>query len=155
MKRNMTFLPISLNITNKDILVVGGGRVAYQKIKLLLPFTNRIAVVAREVCDDIVNLQLPSVKVKTYESDDLDGYYIVYAATNLFELNKQVYDDAHSKGILVNVVDNVPYCDFVSPAILKMDHMTVAVGSNAEDVKASIRLRDKIRELLGNLPIEA
>jgi precorrin-2 dehydrogenase/sirohydrochlorin ferrochelatase len=87
---------------------------------------------------------------KPYEKTDLNGFFIVYAATNIFELNKHVYDDAHNLGILVNVVDNVPYCDFVSPAIYKKDNMTVAVGSNAEDVKASIRLRDKIKNYLEN-----
>lgn len=148
MKRNMTFLPISLNITDKDILVIGGGRVAYQKIKLLLPFTRRISVVALDVCQEIMDLGLKSVQIKPYEPSDLDGFYIIYAATNIFELNKRVYDTAHEKGILVNVVDNVPYCDFVSPAIYKSDHMTVAVGSNAEDVKASIRLRDRIKNFL-------
>jgi len=145
----MIFLPIALNITGKGILIVGGGRVAYQKIRLLLPFTRNITVVAIDICDDIRELCLTTIQ-KPYEKTDLNGFFIVYAATNIFELNKHVYDDAHSMGILVNVVDNVPYCDFVSPAIYKKDNMTVAVGSNAEDVKASIRLRDKIKNYLEN-----
>jgi precorrin-2 dehydrogenase/sirohydrochlorin ferrochelatase len=143
----MIFLPISLNISDKKILVIGGGRVAYQKIKLLLPFTQNITVVAKEINNDIINLPITTI-CKAYAPSDLDGFYLVYAATNLFELNKNVYYDAHSKGILVNVVDNVPYCDFVSPAIYKKKNMTVAVGSNAKDVKASIRLRDKIKNYL-------
>jgi siroheme synthase-like protein len=148
MKRNMTFLPISLNITGKDILIVGGGNVAYQKIKLLLPFTSRISVVAREICDDIINLNLKKLTWKDYDPSDLDGFFLVYAATNILELNKQVFEAAHARNILVNVVDNVPYCDFVSPAIYKAGPMTVAVGSNAENVKASIELRNKIKDFL-------
>ncbi len=148
MKRNMTFLPISLNITGKDILIIGGGNVAYQKIKLLLPFTDRISVVAREICDNIINLNLKKLTWKDYDPSDLDGFFLVYAATNILELNKQVFEAAHARNILVNVVDNVPYCDFVSPAIYKSGPMTVAVGSNAEDVKASIELRNRIKDFL-------
>jgi precorrin-2 dehydrogenase/sirohydrochlorin ferrochelatase len=146
----MIFLPISLNITDKNILVIGGGRVAFQKIRLLLPFTNNITVVAKEISDDVKSLTVKKLIEKEYEPADLEGYYVIYAATNLFELNKRVYDDAHKLSILVCVVDNVPYCDFVSPAIYKKNNMTVAVGSNAEDVKASIRLRDKIKIYLEN-----
>lgn len=144
----MTFLPVTLNITGKDILVIGGGNVAYQKIKLLLPFTNRITVIAKEICDEIKQLEISNIYQKAFEPTDLNGFYIVYAATNFFELNKKVYLAAHARNILVNVVDNVPYCDFVSPAIYKNNHMTVAVGSNAEDVKASIALRNEIQQFL-------
>ena len=148
MKRNMTFLPITLNITEKDILVIGGGNVAFQKIRLLLPFTNNITVIAREINDQIRALPVKKFIEKEYEPDDLQGFYVIYAATNLFELNKRIYDRAHELCTLVCVVDNVPYCDFVSPAIYKKDNMTISVGSNAEDVKASIRLRNKIKKYL-------
>lgn len=146
---NLTFLPITLNITNKNILIIGGGNVAYQKIRLLLPFTRQITVVALKIANNIKEMGLKTIE-KAYESSDLDGFFLVYAATNLIELNKFVYADAHSKNILVNVVDNVPYCDFVSPAIYKNGPMTVSVGSNATDVMASVHLRNKIKNFLEN-----
>jgi len=145
----MVFLPVTLNITDKDILIVGGGKVAFHKIKLLQVFTDRIHVVAKEICDEILSLGLPTT-YKAYEPGILDDYFLVYACTNIRELNKQIYEDAHHKGILVNVVDNPPLCDFVSPAIYKKENMTVAVGSNAEDVYASIALRNKIKDFLEN-----
>jgi len=144
---NLIFLPITLNITNKDILIVGGGNVAYQKIRLLLPFTRQITVVALKIAENIKEFGIRTIE-KEYESADLDDFFLVYAATNLIELNKRVYADAHEKNILVNVVDNVPYCDFVSPAIYKNGPMTVSVGSNATDVMASVRLRDRIKTFL-------
>lgn len=146
-EHNMRFLPVTLNITNKEILIVGGGKVAFHKIKLILPFTQNIRIVARSVIQDVKNLGLPYTE-KQYEANDLKNSYIVYACTDIKELNEQIYNDAHAKGILVNVVDNPPLCDFVSPAVYKRDHMTVAVGSNAQDVYASIRWRDHIRDFL-------
>ncbi len=150
----MNFLPISLNISQKLIVIVGGGRVAYHKIKLLLPFTSHFKVIAREVCQEIKDLQIPFTE-KDYAQSDLESAFLVYACTNIKALNEQVYYDAHKLGILVNVVDNPPLCDFVSPAIYKKDHMTVAVGSNASDVYASIRWRDRIRKYLENNPEES
>jgi siroheme synthase-like protein len=144
-----TFLPISLNITDKKILIVGGGNIASQKIKLLLPFSRQITVIALKINDYIKELNLKSIE-KEYESKDLDGFFLVYACTNLIELNKQVYRDAHEKNILINVVDNVPYCDFVSPAIYKDGNMTVSVGSNATNVMASVELRNRIKNYLEN-----
>jgi siroheme synthase-like protein len=148
MKTKMIFLPVSLNITGKDIIIIGGGNVAFQKIKLLLLFTDKITVVAKEICKEIKQLKLKGLVRKAFEPSDLDGFFLVYAATNLNELNKKVSLAARKRNILVNVVDNVPYCDFVSPAIYKNKQMTVAVGSNGEDVKASIALRNEIRQFL-------
>lgn len=150
---NMTFMPISLNLTGKEILIVGGGKVAFHKIKLISPYTNNFRIVAKEVCNEIKELGLPYIE-KEYEKSDLTDSFMVYACTDIKELNQRVYNDAHEQKMLVNVVDNPPMCDFVSPAIYKKDHMTVAVGSNAQDVYASIRWRDKIRDYLKKNPIK-
>jgi precorrin-2 dehydrogenase / sirohydrochlorin ferrochelatase len=150
--KNMMFLPISLNITNKEILIIGGGKVAYHKIKLILPYTSNLRIIAKEVCDEIKALNLFYTE-KAYEKSDLKDSFLVYACTNIIELNQQVHKDAQELKILVNVVDNPPLCDFVSPAIFKKEHMTVAVGSNAQDVYASIKWRDKIKDYLENNPV--
>ena len=141
--KNMMFLPISLNITDKEILIIGGGKVAYHKIQLLLPYSNNIRIIAKEVIQEIRDLDLRFIE-KEYEKSDLNDAFLVYACTDIKTLNQEIYKDAHEQKILVNVVDNPPLCDFVSPAIYKKDHMTVAVGSNAQDVHASIRWRNKI-----------
>ena len=148
---NRVFMPININITQKNILIVGGGKVAYHKIVLIMRFTNRIRVVAKEIIPEIKKLDIFCIE-KAYEPYDLDGNFLVYAATNIPETNLQIYNDAHERNILANVVDNPPVCDFVSPAIYIKDHMTVAVGSNARDVYKSIELRDKIKEFIENNP---
>ena len=151
--KNMMFLPISLNITDKEILIIGGGKVAYHKIQLLLPYSNNIRIIAKEVIQEIRDLDLRFIE-KEYEKSDLNDAFLVYACTDIKTLNQEIYKDAHEQKILVNVVDNPPLCDFVSPAIYKKDHMTVAVGSNAQDVHASIRWRNKIKEHLEKNPID-
>ena len=144
-----TFLPVSLNITNKKILVIGGGRIASHKISFLEQFTGNITVVALEVCDTIKEKGYPFI-TKPYEKADLEGAFLVYACTNNNEVNQQIKIDAESFGILVNVVDNPGLCDFISPAIFKRGNITVAVGSNGQEVRRAIVIRDKIKENLEN-----
>lgn len=147
----MTFLPVSINITDKKILIIGGGRIASHKIGFLEQFTNNISIVALDVLDSIKEKGYRCIE-KAYEKSDLEGAFLIYACTNIMELNQQVKSDAAALGILTNVVDNPKMCDFVSPAIFKHDHMTVAVGSNAQDVYRSIAVRNKIKELLEQDP---
>ena len=147
----MIFLPISLNVTDKKMLIVGGGRIAGHKIGFLEQFTKNISIVALEVLDSIKAKGYP-YQEKAYEKSDLEGAFLVYACTNMIELNQKVKADAESLGILTNVVDNPKMCDFVSPAIYKHDHMTVAVGSNAQEVYRSIAVRNRIKEILEKEP---
>jgi len=147
----MTFLPISINITDKKILLIGGGRIASHKICFLEQFTSNISVVALDVIEAIKEKGYQYTE-KQYEKSDLAGAFLVYACTNIVELNLKVKADAKSLGILVNVVDNPKYCDFVSPAIYKRNHITVSVGSNAEDVHRAIAVRNNIKEYLEHDP---
>ena len=147
----MAFLPISINVTGKKVLLIGGGRIAFHKIGFLSQFADTIEVVALEVIDEIKQKGISFIE-KAYEKSDLEGALLVYACTNIKELNSQVKKDAESMGILCNVVDNPPMCDFVSPAIYKNGIYTVACGSNGQDVYKSIEIRNRIKEILENDP---
>lgn len=144
-----TFMPIAIDVKEKKILLVGGGRIAYHKILSLLQYTDNIHIVALEVSKQIKSTGI-AFQEKAYDAHDLIDSILVYACTNIGELNLQVLNDAHKRGILVNVVDNPEKCDFVSPAIYKKDYLSVAVTSNAQDVYESIQLRNHIKSLLEN-----
>ena len=143
----MTFLPVCINITGKNILVVGGGRIAAHKLKTLLKFTNNIVALAPEISDEINNLNIEIIQ-KKYSPDFLNNFFLIYACTNNSKLNLTIKSDANKLGILVNVCDSPENCDFTSPAIFKQQNMSVAVSSNAEDVKKSIKWRNKIKKIL-------
>lgn len=140
-------MPVSLDIKNKKILLIGGGKVCLEKITSLKQFTNNITIVSKEF-DKIIE-ETPYQKItKSYDKPDLDGFFLVYACTNNHETNRQIKNDCREKGILVNVVDNPGECDFISPAIYKKGYMTVAVNSNGTDVRKSIAWRNKIAAFL-------
>lgn len=144
-------MPLAIDVKGKKILLIGGGRIAYHKILSLQQYADNIQVVATEVSDQIKSSGI-TYSEKPYEPNDLQGSTLVYACTNISELNEAVLHDAHKLGILVNVVDNPGHCDFVSPAIYRRNYLSVAVTSNAQDVYESIELRNKIKAFLENDP---
>lgn len=145
----MIFLPVSINITGKRILIIGGGKVAAHKMKILSRFTNNITILAPEICNNIHSSGFNIIN-KKYHSSNLEGYHLVYVCTDNHLLNKLIKKEAKHLGILVNVADNPELCDFVSPAIYKKGNLTVAVGSNAQNVHQSIAVRNAIQDFLEN-----
>lgn len=156
MKReDLKFLPISINVTDKPILLIGGGKVATHKAQIMARFIDKATVIAPEFTDEILQLPFQFIK-KQYEKSDLNGYFLVYVCTGDHELNATIKKDAEEAGILTSVCDAPLLCDFVSPAIYNDKHISIAVSSNAQNVYQSIEVRNKIRALVesGDLSLE-
>lgn len=148
MERN--FLPVSIDISNSKILIIGGGKRALTKIRILQRFGAQLEVVAENIIGEIYSTGVVCF-LKKYESSDLKGYLMLYSCTNNEILDQQIVQDGREAGVLVNIHDNPALCQFVSPAIYQDGNITVAVGSNAQDVNEAIRLRNLIQEYLENL----
>ena len=141
----LNFLPININIEGKRILIIGGGRVGLHKAQILSRFTDSATVISPEFREGFDKLPFKLVK-KHYESADLDGAFLIYICTEDAALNRQIKHDAETRGVLASVCDSPSLCDFTSPAIFRRGNLTVAVASDAKDVRRSMRIRDAIRE---------
>lgn len=144
---NKNFLPISIDIANQKILIIGGGQSAFKKIKILQRYKADVEVLAINVCDEIKKLGIRYFE-KEYYKDFLKGYLMLYSCTNNPNVNQQIVIDGKEMGVLVNIHDEPGLCQFVSPAIYKRGNVTVAVGSNGTNVFESIRVRNLIKEFL-------
>lgn len=140
-------MPVSIDISNQKILLIGGGKSAFKKLKLLQRFDAEIEVLALVICNEIKESGVKYFESE-YSKEKLKGYFMLYSCTNNYELNKQILADGEEYGVLVNIHDKPELCQFVSPAIYKNGKVTVAVASNGEDVYESIRLRNEIQEFL-------
>ena len=97
------FFPIMVDVEKFNILVVGGGKIAYRKINQLLKYHAKITVIALEVCQDIKNIKENLyIRQKEFEIEDIKGYNIVFAATDNIELNAKISKYCISEKILVN-----------------------------------------------------
>ncbi|MBA3052305.1 bifunctional precorrin-2 dehydrogenase/sirohydrochlorin ferrochelatase [bacterium] len=145
----MDFLPVSLNITGKKILIVGGGGVAFQKLQTLRKFTSAIALLAPVFSDEIIKSGFKRIK-KEYSPKYLKGFFLVYACTDDKKLNARIKKDADKKRLLVNVADDPANCDFISSAIYKKGSMVVAVSSGGKNVKKTVEWRNGIKDYLND-----
>ena len=140
------FLPISINIARKKIVLIGGGKVACHKVTILNRFTNKITVIAPEFHPDLEVLPIELIR-KSYEPDDLNGAFLVYICTENEKLNIEIKAECEKRGIWANVCDNPALCDFISPAIYREGNVTIAVSSDVRDVRQAIHIRNQIQEL--------
>jgi len=154
MKReDLQFLPISINVTNKKILLVGGGNVATHKGTIMARFVENVTVISPAFTEEIRKLPFTFIE-KEYEKSDLAGFFLVYVCTGDHELNAQIKADAEEAGILTSVCDAPLLCDFVSPAIHKEDNVTISVGTNARDAFQAVFIRNQITDLVKNGTIQ-
>jgi len=144
------FLPISIDISDQKILIIGGGQSALKKIKILQRSGAQLEVVAENIIEEVYATGVVCFR-KSYEKSDLKGYLMLYSCTNNGTLDRQIALDGREAGVLVNIHDNPELCQFVSPAIYQDGNISVAVSSNAENVYEAIRLRNLIQEYLENL----
>lgn len=146
-EKNYQFLPVSIDISGKKILIIGGGKVGYHKSVILHRFTDEATVISKTFHEGFENLPFKRIQ-KAYDCDDLKGAWLVYICTEDHELNARIKQDAERLHVLASVCDNPALCDFVSPAVYKDGDLTIAVGSNAKNVHRSIRVRNNIREAI-------
>jgi siroheme synthase-like protein len=149
----MNFLPIGLEVRGRRILVVGGGKVALQKLATLVPYAADILVAAPHILEAIRHLPVKCLE-RTFGEDLLEGVFLVYACTDDRGINRKVGEAARERGIPANVADDPQACDFISPAVYREGNMSVAVSSNGMDARRSVAWRDAIRRLAesGGLP---
>lgn len=146
----MNLFPIVLKLEGRRCLVVGAGKVGTQKIAGLLDAGAEVTVVDPEPSVAVREFLGKRVQwhARKYFPGDLDGVYLVIAATSDELVNRQIYDEAQKRGILANVVDVPHLCDFYYPAVVRLGALTVAVSSGGESPHLAQRVRDEISDLL-------
>lgn len=152
-KGNLLF-PIFLQLDKLKLLIVGGGNVGLEKVGLMFKHADNgdVKLVAPEIRDEIVKIasDFPNLKLihKKFEQSDLDHIDIVIAATSDRKLNKQVYELAKQRGILVNVADTPELCDFYLSSVVKKGDLKIAISSNGKSPTLTKRMREILEDVL-------
>ncbi|HEY6490584.1 MAG: siroheme synthase CysG [Terracidiphilus sp.] len=147
----MSLLPIFLKLDGRPGLLVGAGTVALDKIGSLLKTGIRLRVVAPEACPEIRALAAEGKLAwieRAFEPADLDGQFLVIAATDKPEVNTAVYHEAVARNILCNSVDDVPNCDFFFGSLVNRGDLQIAISTTGESPAFAQRLRREIDEQL-------
>jgi siroheme synthase-like protein len=149
MRQNL--LPIFIKLAGRQCLVVGAGSIAADKISSLLEAGARIRVVA-PVANPRVKELAHAGKIdwapRDFSPDDLANASLVITATSDNKVNRAVFLEAQSRGILCNSVDDPPNCDFYFPAVVRRGDLQIAISTTGESPALAQRLRQELETCL-------
>ena len=136
-----------LDLRGRDCLVVGGGRVATEKVHGLLDCEAKVTVVAPRVDDDLRRLPV-QIERRSFRRSDVVGRFLVIAATNDRVVNMDVSSVASERSTLCNVADDPELCSFILPAIVRRDPILVGVSTGGASPALAQRIRADVAALI-------
>ena len=147
----MAYFPAFIKLENQKVLIVGGGKVAQEKLEKLLDFTDDIVLIASEFSSSLLSLiQKHSLKYscREYRAGDIESFSIVIIAVDSLELQKEIFEESHSLRCLCNAVDSVEYCDFIFPSYIKEDDLTIAISTSGASPAFAKHFKHYLKKLL-------
>ena len=145
--------PVTLEVKNRECLVVGGGGVALRKVQGLVEEGAVVTVVAPEVVEPLAEMAdkgAVTLEKRTYDADVKRGWALVFAATDDRHTNDRIYRDAEEAGIWCNVADVPDLCSFHLPARVRRGPLQISIGSAGEAPFVVRRLRQLLERKLGH-----
>lgn len=147
----MDYLPIFVDLKDRPCLVVGGGDIAARKAGLLRKAQAAVTLVAPDISATTQAL-IDSGEVKwlntVFSEEQLGGNSLVIAATDNEDVNRDIYRQAKTNNILVNVADCPELCDFLLPSILDRSPIVVAISSGGKSPILARQLRARLETLI-------
>ncbi len=148
----MTLFPMFMKLEGRPCLVVGAGTIGAPKISSLIAagaVTRVIALSATAEVGEWARAGSLTWEARAFESADLDGVFMVIAATNSRELNAAIFNEARQRNILCNVVDDPEYCDFYYPAVVRRGDLQLAISTNGQSPALAQRIRRELEIQFG------
>jgi len=146
------YYPVFLKLEGKLCVVIGGGKVAERKILSLLEAKAKVCVISPQVTPKIRELSekgLIEWKERGYQWGDLEGAFLVIAATNDPRVQEEVFKEAETRNLPCNVVDKPEFCTFIVPSIIKRGDLVIAISTSGASPAVARRLRERLEELFG------
>jgi precorrin-2 dehydrogenase/sirohydrochlorin ferrochelatase len=142
-----------LKLTGRKCLVVGGGDIGLEKVEGLLACGGSVSLLAPEAHPELRQLaEEGSIDWDQREYSgpaDLEGCFMVIAATDDSEVNIGIYYDAEKRAMLANVVDVPPLCNFILPAIVRTGPLAIAISTAGASPALAKRMKREISDLFG------
>ena len=145
------YYPVFFDLKDRSVLVIGGGRLALEKVNGLLAAEARVSVVA-----DRLNEELSDLRDKgriehldrAYEPGDMHGRALVMAASDDPSANASLHTDARAIGVPLNAADDPANCDFILPAVVRKPPLTLAISTGGGSPAVARRVREELSDYL-------
>jgi precorrin-2 dehydrogenase/sirohydrochlorin ferrochelatase len=148
----MSGYPIFLDLTDRLVVVVGAGKVARRKVQMLLEAGARILVIGPPTDERLIewiNQKKVENRPRPYQTGDLKGAAVAFAATDSSDVNREVRQEARERGIPVNVATDPDLCDFTVPSIVRRGELCIAISTGASAPRLARRIRGELEAQFG------
>ena len=144
----MSYFPMFIELQDKRCLVVGGGKVAYRKVKVLRDFGAQVTVLAEQILPEIKGEADVIWQEKAVVLEDIEGCDLVIAATDDKEWNHRIAERCKQQKIPVNAVDQIEDCSFIFPAYLKQGEVVAAFSSGGNSPVVTQYLKEQAKPVV-------
>jgi precorrin-2 dehydrogenase/sirohydrochlorin ferrochelatase len=141
--------PVNLVLDGRRCLVVGGGKVALRKVEGLVACGGRVTVVAPRINPELAMLSEVMIEQRPWRPEDLDGMWLVIAATDDPAVDRAVYDAGQRAGVWVNGADDPANCSFTLPSVVRRGDLQVTVSTGGRSPALSTWLRRRLEGEIG------
>ena len=152
--KNKPYFPMFIDLSDKNIVVAGGGNIATRRIKTLLKFTRNITVVATKVTQELMDLGKAgtvTLYIRPVKRSDFANAYMVIAASQDWKLNDQICKVCKEEGIYVNVSGDKEESDFYFPGLCIADDSVIGIQTGSTDTARKRELREETDQVLTRL----
>ena len=145
------FFPVSIDLNNKNVLVIGAGKIALRKIETLLNYNCNINVITKEILEEKFlelekNNKIKIFKNQEFEEKFLENIFLVITATDNEILNKEISQLCMSKNILVNNITSKDDMNVRFMSIYEKDDIQITISANGNPKKA-VEIKNKIKNI--------
>lgn len=143
----MTLFPFFMNIEGAKAILTGGGKHALEKIERLKPYRPKLHVIAPEFLQEMEENPELELSYRNFEESDLDSMpaFVIVAGEDAEE-NHKIAALCRERRILVNVVDDQEYCDFIFPSLIAHGSLSVGICTNGASPSTGVLLKRKIQQ---------
>jgi len=146
------YYPVSLDLTGKRCVIIGGGEVAQRKAQRLMECGAQVTIVSpalTPLLEDRKKARKIDHIDTEYDDKALHGAFMVIGATDRDDINAQISRDAMSAGILVNIVDDPDKCNFILPSLLQQGDLSIAVSTAGKSPALARKIREDLQRQYG------
>ena len=152
------FFPLFVNVENKEVLIVGGGKIGGRKAQTLREYGANVTVYSEKVTEEAIladeNIKVVNKNVSNDEAEIRElvkKYFLVVAATDDMELNDRISHVCMSENILVNNVSSKTEMNAMFGAVVKNDEFQIGIGSYGKSCRRSKALKGKVQEIIDEI----
>ena len=145
------FFPVSIDLNNKNILVIGAGKIALRKVETLMSYNCNIVVITKDILEEKFlelekNNKIKILKNQEFEEKFLENIFLVVVATDNEVLNKNISQLCINKNILVNNITSKDDMNVRFASIYEKDDIQIAISANGNP-KKTIVIKNKIKDI--------